>query len=129
MSPSSELMKQLARDVSLMPKEQALEAGRKKQSLYIGIPKESSFQEHRVPLTPDAVAVLVGRGHEVIVEKDVGVLGFVPLPPPTVLPAIPPTAPPAMVPTGLFVPSICTGRSASMVPMRTTCGTRASSRL
>ncbi|MCB0795190.1 MAG: alanine dehydrogenase, partial [Flavobacteriales bacterium] len=72
MSPSSELMKQLARDVSLMPKEQALEAGRKKQSLYIGIPKESSFQEHRVPLTPDAVAVLVGRGHEVIVESDVG---------------------------------------------------------
>jgi hypothetical protein len=29
-----------------------MEVGRRKKSLFIGIPKEITFQEHRVPLTP-----------------------------------------------------------------------------
>ena len=68
----SDLMKQLAREVSMMPQEAMMQVGRKKKSLYIGIPKEVSFQEHRVPLTPSAVAVLVGRGHEVVIERGTG---------------------------------------------------------
>jgi alanine dehydrogenase len=46
--------------------------GRRKKSLFIGIPKEIIYQEHRVPLTPSAVAVLVGRGHEVIIQRGAG---------------------------------------------------------
>lgn len=72
MSPSSELLRQLAREVAMVPQEQVMEVGRKKKSLFIGIPKEITFQEHRVPLTPAAVSVLVGRGHEVVIQRGAG---------------------------------------------------------
>lgn len=38
----------------------------------IGIPKETSFQENRIPLTPDAVNVLTNNGHRVVVEHRAG---------------------------------------------------------
>ncbi len=44
----------------------------KKKQLFIGIPKETAFQENRVPLTPDAVSVLVNDGHDVVVEHCAG---------------------------------------------------------
>jgi alanine dehydrogenase len=72
MSPSSELLKQLAREVAFVPQEQMLETARRRQDLFIGIPKESTFQEHRVPLTPQAVGVLTGRGHEVVIQRGAG---------------------------------------------------------
>ena len=56
----------------LLPQEEMLEVGHKKNSLYIGIPKEISFQETRVALVPDAVAVLVNNGHKVVVETNAG---------------------------------------------------------
>ena len=56
----------------LLPQEEMLEVGTKKNSLYIGIPKEISFQETRVALVPDAVAVLVNNGHRVVVESNAG---------------------------------------------------------
>lgn len=40
--------------------------------MFIGIPKETAFQENRVPLTPDAVSVLVNEGHDVAVEHCAG---------------------------------------------------------
>src|ERR1700710_1156560 len=40
--------------------------------LFIGIPKETSFQENRVALTPEAVSVLVNDGHMVAVEHNAG---------------------------------------------------------
>lgn len=49
-----------------------LETGTKKNSLYIGIPREISFQENRIALVPDAVAVLVNNGHRVVVETNAG---------------------------------------------------------
>src|SRR5690606_16620222 len=67
----SELSK-LARQALLQPQEAMLETGRKKNSLYIGIPKECSFQENRVPLTPLSVALLVENGHDVILESGAG---------------------------------------------------------
>ncbi|MBS1583403.1 MAG: alanine dehydrogenase [Bacteroidetes bacterium] len=72
MSTSSELLKQLAREVALLPQEQTLETGRRRKNLFIGIPKETTAQEHRVPLNPASVAVLVGRGHDVVVQRGVG---------------------------------------------------------
>lgn len=44
-------------------------AGKK---LEIGIPKETSFQENRIALTPEAVSVLVNNGHEVMIETKAG---------------------------------------------------------
>ena len=55
-----------------MPQEEMLEVSRKASRLLIGIPKEISFQEKRVSLVPDAVAVLVSNGHELIVESGAG---------------------------------------------------------
>jgi alanine dehydrogenase len=40
--------------------------------MFIGIPKERKVQEYRVALTPQAVSVLVQRGHTVLVEKGAG---------------------------------------------------------
>jgi alanine dehydrogenase len=57
---------------SYIPLEEALEILPKKKQLFIGIPKETSFQESRVPLTPEAVSVLVNNGHDVAVEHNAG---------------------------------------------------------
>jgi alanine dehydrogenase len=57
---------------ALMPKESMLEVKKDKHSLQIGIPREVSYEENRVPLVPDAVALLVNNGHEVIIESGAG---------------------------------------------------------
>ncbi len=49
-----------------------LEVLKGKGDLFIGIPKETSFQEKRVCLTPDAVSALVTNGHRVLVESGAG---------------------------------------------------------
>ena len=67
-----ELLKQLMQQGSLLPKEEMLEIARKKGSLYIGIPKEISFQERRVALVPETVSLLVANGHRVKVETKAG---------------------------------------------------------
>jgi alanine dehydrogenase len=56
----------------LMPQPEMLEVGRKSAKLTIGIPKETEFQERRICLAPDAVAVLSSHGHKVIVETGAG---------------------------------------------------------
>ena len=53
----------------LLPKEEMLEVKPNFKKLQIGIPKESSFQENRVSLTPDSVGLLISNGHKVIIEK------------------------------------------------------------
>ena len=58
---------------SYVPLEETLEILPKKKKLFIGIPKETSFQENRVALTPEAVSVLINNGHEVMVEHNAGV--------------------------------------------------------
>ena len=55
-----------------MPQEEMLEVARKKGSLNIGIPREISFQENRVSLVPDDVALLVNHGHQVVIETGAG---------------------------------------------------------
>jgi alanine dehydrogenase len=56
----------------LLPQEEMLEVLKGKGDLFIGIPKETSFQEKRVCLTPDAVSALVTNGHKVLVESGAG---------------------------------------------------------
>ncbi len=56
----------------LLPQEEMLEVLKRKGDLFIGIPKETSFQEKRVCLTPDAVSALVTNGHRVLLESGAG---------------------------------------------------------
>ena len=56
----------------LLPKEEILEVSNEKSSLFIGIPKETSFQEKRVCLTPDAVSALTTNGHRILIESGAG---------------------------------------------------------
>jgi alanine dehydrogenase len=69
-----EILKSLMKEGSLLPKEETLEIARKKGNLYIGIPKEISFQEKRVALVPEAVSLLVANGHRVKIETQSGEL-------------------------------------------------------
>jgi alanine dehydrogenase len=62
----------IAKQALMSPKEALLETGFKESSLCIGIPKETSFQENRIALTPLSVALLVQNGHEVIIESGAG---------------------------------------------------------
>ncbi len=52
--------------------EETLDIKPQTSSLFIGIPKEEAFQENRIALTPDSVAVLVSNGHRVVVEHRAG---------------------------------------------------------
>src|SRR5690554_4679649 len=72
MVSSKEALKALVRQASLQPQEQLMSIGDYSKRLQIGIPKETSYQEKRVGLTPDGVAVLVSNGHEVVVESQAG---------------------------------------------------------
>jgi alanine dehydrogenase len=58
----------------LMPQEEMLEVARQRRTLTIGVPKEISFQENRIALVPDGVALLCRNGHQVLVEAGAGVV-------------------------------------------------------
>ncbi len=52
--------------------EETLDVKPKGAELFIGIPKETSFSENRIALTPEAVGVLTANGHRVIMETKAG---------------------------------------------------------
>ncbi len=56
----------------LSPQEKLVPLKSKNSSLCIGIPKEKSFQENRISLTPESVAILVNNGHRVLIETKSG---------------------------------------------------------
>ncbi len=56
----------------LLPQEEKLEIAHEKSDLFIGIPKETHFQEQRICLTPDAIAALAANGHQILVETGAG---------------------------------------------------------
>jgi alanine dehydrogenase len=67
-----EIIKSLMKEGHLLPQEEMLEIANKKGSLNIGIPKETSFQERRVALVPEAVSLLVANGHQIKIETKAG---------------------------------------------------------
>jgi alanine dehydrogenase len=58
--------------LGLQPMESPAMVAQKKAKLFIGIPKENSFQEHRIGLTPESVKTLVANGHRIIIERHAG---------------------------------------------------------
>lgn len=55
-----------------MPREEMLEVESQQKHLIIGIPSEDPALESRVCLTPEAVEILTGHGHEVMLETGAG---------------------------------------------------------
>ena len=72
MNEKSKGIQSLAREAALLPQEEVLQITSKTSELVIGIPKEESLQEKRVALVPEAVALLVARGHQVLIETGAG---------------------------------------------------------
>lgn len=56
----------------LLPKEEMLEVQHREKKSIIGIPSDFSKVEYRVPLTPQAVDLLVSYGNEIYIEKGAG---------------------------------------------------------
>ncbi|HNF45084.1 MAG TPA: alanine dehydrogenase, partial [Ferruginibacter sp.] len=52
--------------------EETLDVRPKGAELLIGIPRETSFNENRIALTPEAVGVMIANGHRVVVETKAG---------------------------------------------------------
>ncbi len=72
MSTSNKGMSEIAKQAMMMPQEALMAIKNRKHNLLIGIPKETSFQENRIGLTPLSVGLLVNNGHEVLIESGAG---------------------------------------------------------
>lgn len=64
--------KELAKKASMQPQEAMLEVKKPNNGLHIGVPKEITYEENRVALTPSSVKLLVNNGHEVVMETKAG---------------------------------------------------------
>ncbi|MBY0426031.1 MAG: alanine dehydrogenase, partial [Cytophagales bacterium] len=67
-----ESMRALAKEAALYPQESLLAVEKSRNQLFIGIPKETTAFENRVPLTPESVSLLIKNGHEVWIETGAG---------------------------------------------------------
>ncbi len=63
----------ISSSISLETLEETLDIKPLGTKLKIGIPRETSYQENRVALTPEGVSVLISNGHDVLVEHNAGV--------------------------------------------------------
>ncbi|MBU6121931.1 alanine dehydrogenase [Hymenobacter siberiensis] len=62
----------LATSRAYFTQESMLAVETRKRKLFIGMPRETSLQENRLGLTPEAVHHLVSAGHEVVMEAGAG---------------------------------------------------------
>lgn len=65
-------LQQLAEEAAMQPQEMAAPLKEKRNKLFIGIPKEITYQENRTPLTPSAVHFLTQNGHQILIETGTG---------------------------------------------------------
>lgn len=57
---------------SLQTQEAILEVSKKSKNLFIGVPKDTSQNENRVPITPSSVKFLINNGNKVVIETGAG---------------------------------------------------------
>ncbi|HLK98794.1 MAG TPA: alanine dehydrogenase [Hymenobacter sp.] len=62
----------LATSRAYFTQESMLAVETRKRKLFIGLPRETSLQENRICLTPEAVKHLMEEGHEVVMESGAG---------------------------------------------------------
>lgn len=63
---------ELAKEAVTMPQETMVKIKSDRKSSVVGVPRETSLEENRVGLTPQAVRYLVANGFEVVVETRAG---------------------------------------------------------
>jgi alanine dehydrogenase len=65
---------EIAQQAIMVPQEAAVLVKKpaSSNSMRIGIPRETTFQENRIGLTPQATHLLIANGHEVIIEAGAG---------------------------------------------------------
>jgi len=64
--------RELAKKAIIQPKESLVEVQKSSGGLKIGVPKETSNQERRVALSPQAVQLISAHGHQVVFESGAG---------------------------------------------------------
>ena len=62
----------LATSRAYFTQESMLAVETRRRKLFIGLPRETSLQENRICLTPEAVKHLVEAGHDIIMESGAG---------------------------------------------------------
>lgn len=72
MEEQKSAFRELAQKAIHQPKERLVEVQKKSGGLKIGVPKETTHQERRVSLTPQAVQLITAHGHEVVFESGAG---------------------------------------------------------
>jgi alanine dehydrogenase len=72
MSGSKKQFEGIVTKLGLEPRESPVMVANKQSKLFIGIPKERSFQEHRIGLAPESVRTLVANGHRILIESGAG---------------------------------------------------------
>ncbi|MEY2792710.1 MAG: hypothetical protein RJA76_702 [Bacteroidota bacterium] len=68
MDPFHDLLSQQG----ILPMEAMAWTKQNAKSIFIGIPKEISPNENRIPLSPTAVQLLIANGHEIVIESGAG---------------------------------------------------------
>ena len=68
--------KVFSRSWHFSPQEEMLEVKKQKNSLVIGIPRETTYDESRVALAPEAAALLTQNGHRILLQSKAGELAF-----------------------------------------------------
>jgi alanine dehydrogenase len=72
LDPENQNILKFSQSEGLMPQAEMLEVKRQHAKLTIGVPREIAFQENRIALAPEAVAMLVNNGHQVMIESNAG---------------------------------------------------------
>ena len=72
--PHQELspIEKLVNEAAMQTQEQLAPLKNHQHNLFIGVPKEVTMQENRVPLTPSSVEFLVNNGHRIVIESKAG---------------------------------------------------------
>ncbi len=76
MKDSSGEYKLLSGSWHFSPQEEMLEVKKRKNSLLIGIPLETSHDERRVALAPEAASLLTQNGHRILIHSKAGEKAF-----------------------------------------------------
>lgn len=58
------------------PQEEMLEVKKRKNTLLIGIPLETTYEEGRIALAPEAAALLTQNGHRILIQSKAGEKAF-----------------------------------------------------
>jgi alanine dehydrogenase len=72
MATKVKLPDELKASLGLATQEQLVEVMPRHFKLYIGIPRENQYQEKRISLSPESVAMLTSNGHRIVMESKAG---------------------------------------------------------